>query len=112
MIDKIIYYLFCYLCFFCSFFLLNALSGRRAPRDPKEPFHVYRPPVGRLELTICRLAGRVVFLMRLNHLGIYELTHRLFLQPGINLLETRLRLGTRPTTEPARPLGKMTSLRL
>lgn len=27
-------------------------------------------------------------LMRLNHLVIYERTHRLFLQPGINLLET------------------------
>lgn len=46
---------------FCFVFLLNALSGRRAPRDPRDPFHVYRPPVGRLELTICRLAGRVVF---------------------------------------------------
>lgn len=108
MIDKIIYYL----SYFLFVFLLNTLSGRRAPRDPKKPFHVYRPPVGRLELTICRLAGRVVFLMRRNHLVIYELTHRLFLQPGINLLETRLRLGTRPTTEPARPLSKMTSLRL
>lgn len=49
------------------------------------------------------------FLMRQNHLVIYELTHRLFLQPGINLWETRLRLGTRLTTEPARPLDKVTS---
>lgn len=43
------------------FFSLNALSGRKAPRAPTDPLRVYRRPVGRLELTICRLAGRVVF---------------------------------------------------
>lgn len=46
---------------FCFFFNFTALSGIRAPRDPRDPFHVYRPPVSRLELTICLLAGRVVF---------------------------------------------------
>lgn len=43
------------------FFSLNALSGRKAPRAPTDPLRVYRRPVGRLELTMCRLAGRVVF---------------------------------------------------
>lgn len=35
-----------------------------------------------------------VFLMRLNHLVIYDFIPRLFLHPGINLWKTRLRLGT------------------